>query len=133
MKSKVFSPNALFILTIFADFLPVPFAFLFYRGGWAGDLANFSCIILPILFLNYKVSNKTIKLAVLTVLTLAATLLSGRISTQLYYKNVSSDYMSLVVGDIITAIEVGLVLLISVVSIIAKAISARKADLSVQD
>ena len=133
MKSKVFSPYALFILMIFADFLPVPFAFLFYSGGWVGDVAGFCCIILPILFLNYKVSNKTINLAVLTVLTLAATLLSGRISTQLYYKNVSSDYMSLVVGDIITAIEAGLVLLISVVSITTKAISARKSDLSVQD
>lgn len=133
MKSKVFSPYALFILMIFADFLPVPFAFLFYSGGWVGNVVNFSCIILPILFLNYKVSNKTINLAVLTVLTLAATLLSGRISTQLYYINVSSDYMSLVVGDIITAIEAGLVLLISVVSITVKAISARKSDLSVQD
>lgn len=109
-----------YILVTFSNYILVLCAYLFYRGGaptvWS------LCIILQIVLtiLNYKTANGSKSLAVLCANHLLSTIIANKLSTNLYYNNISSDSESLVVGNLGLIVGSVFVFMLSLISILIK-------------
>lgn len=100
------------------NYVLVLLAFLGFRLG-AGISVIFFIFCQPALVLtNYFVSQKVWQLAVLSGHLLISTIIANMASIQLYYKFVSSDSETLLVGQVAVQIGIIYVIFISVIAII---------------
>lgn len=109
-----------YILVTFSNYILVLCAYLFYRGG---ALTVWSlCIMLQIVLtiLNYKTANGSKSLAVLCANHLLSTIIANKLSTNLYYNNISSDGLTLAVGDLGLIVGSVFVFILSLISIFLK-------------
>ncbi|MBR6755066.1 MAG: hypothetical protein IKM22_03970 [Clostridia bacterium] len=95
-------------------------AALFMIGVYANFLAMFIAILLS--YLAYKKTNKILDLLFLDLNLLLSVFISGRCTTILYYKNISSDHMSLVIGNIFTGVGLLIASIIVLIFLIARII-----------
>ena len=95
--------------------------FLLYRLGAGLEIAVYPIVSFFLLLWYWKGSDRWSTLAVCCVLLIVASGLGSRICTQLYYRNVSDDGLTIVVGDLVTCLFVSALSIVSVVLIVIKA------------
>ncbi len=94
---------------------------LYVIGVYAGFLSTFVAVLLS--YLAFTKSNAILDLLFFDINLLLSIFISGRCSTLLYYNNISSDHMSLVIGNIFTGVALLVVGFFVFIFLIARIIS----------
>ena len=105
-------------------------AFLLYRLGVGLETVVYPVAGFFLLRWYWKASDRWSILAICSVLLIVASGIGGRICTQLYYKNVSSDALTVTVGDLFTILYVIALSVASILLIISKKARQEKQQLS---
>lgn len=94
---------------------------LYVIGAFADFLSTFVAVLLS--WLAFTKSNAILDLLFLDINLLLSIFISGRCSTLLYYNNISSDNMSLIIGNIFTGVSLLIVGFFVLIFLIARIVS----------
>lgn len=108
--------------------LPFAMGVLFYRCGAMLDLGFIIPCSALLLWLNYRMTDKTLHFILFQLYELALLLSCGWFSAQLYYHNVSNDAMSLAIGWLMTYAELIAFTVASVIAAVVKALRHRRSS-----
>lgn len=111
--------KAKYTLALLANYIPVFIAYVLYELGIDIGLVVF-CFQILLWCLNYDVSKSRFSLAFLNLNLLISTYISFGLSTTLYYNNISSDGLTLAIGQLIQLIGSIFVLVVSVILVLVK-------------
>ncbi len=106
-----------FILMNIINYVLVLLAFVLFRLG-AGVSLFFLLIQPALVFANYFFSQKIWQLFILSANLLLSTIIANMSATQLYYRFVSSDFETLLVGKLEVVIGIVYVLILSFIAVI---------------
>ena len=105
----------------------VPLLFvLLYRLGAPGELMLYPLLVTPLFTLYHKHVQRPLYFALLGSNLTLAVAVGSALNTWLYYRFVSSDGMTPVVGMLMAFLGVGLTLLVTLILTIVKAIVRKK-------
>ena len=110
------------ILLIAASTLPFALNMVFYQGGAMDDLFLFLPVFAVLTTLNFICLKKPTHFIFMQVYILLWEVFSGLLATFLYYFNISSDFMTPVVCILLTAMGAGIILDISTILAVIKAV-----------
>ena len=94
---------------------------LYVIGVYADFLSTFVAVLLS--YLAFTKSNAILDLLFFDINLLLSIFISGRCSTLLYYNNISSDNMSLIIGNIFTGVSLLIVGFFVLIFLIARIVS----------
>lgn len=103
-----------------ANYIPVLAACLFYKGGAPVEWPLYIVLQVLLVILNFIIANKRSMLIFFNINLLISTVIANKLSVYLYYTNISSDGMTLTIGDLGLIVGVVFVLIISLVSVLLK-------------
>ena len=113
-----------FLLLINA--LPFGLDIIFYSAGAMGDLFLFLPVFIGLTVLNYKNCQKIIPYVLYQAFMLICIICTGYASTYLYYHNVSNDFMTPVVGELMTLLGASISIVATVITAVVKAVMNKK-------
>ena len=113
-----------FLLLINA--LPFGLDIIFYSAGAMGDLFLFLPVFIGLTVLNYKNCQKIIPYVLYQAFMLICIICTGYASTYLYYHNVSNDFMTPVVGELMTLLGASISFVATVITAVVKAVMNKK-------
>ena len=110
------------IVLIVANTLPFALNAVFYQGGGMDDLFLFLPVFAVLTTLNFFCLKKPAHFIFMQAYMLLWQVFSGLLSTYLYYFNISPDSLTPVVGILLTAMGAGIILHISTILAVMKAV-----------
>ncbi len=110
-----------FILLIILNYILVLIAFLFYYAG-IGAYSLIFLFQLLLVYFNYKFSYKIWHIILLSCNMIISTMIGNYLTTYLYMKNISNDWGTAFIGEIIFWVGFAFVVIVSLVSIIIKTV-----------
>lgn len=113
-----------FLLLINA--LPFGLDIIFYSAGAMGDLFLFLPVFIGLTVLNYKNCQKITPYVLYQAFMLICIICTGYASTYLYYHNVSNDFMTPVVGELMTLLGASISIVATVITAVVKAVMNKK-------
>ena len=114
------------ILLLLINAFPFVLDVIFYSAGAMFDLYLFLPIFTGLTILNYLSCKKTDTYILYQAFTLVCIICAGCVSTCLYYRNVSNDTMTPVVGGVITFWSAGISVFVTAVTSVVKAVINKK-------
>ena len=114
----------IFLLLINA--LPFALDIIFYSSGAVVDLFLFLPVLAGLTILNFKNCQKVIPYILYQAFILICTVGTGYASTHLYYHNVSNDFMTPVVGELMTLLGTSINIAATVITAVIKAVMNKK-------
>ena len=114
----------IFLLLINA--LPFALDIIFYSFGAVVDLFLFLPVLAGLTILNFKNCQKVIPYILYQAFILICTVGTGYASTHLYYHNVSNDFMTPVVGELMTLLGTSINVAATVITAVIKAVMNKK-------
>ena len=114
----------MFLLLINA--LPFGLDVIFYSTGAPADLALFLPVFTGLTVLNYKICQKADSYILYQVFMLLCIICAGYASTYLYYHNISNDFMTLAVGELMTLWGASISIVATVITAVVKAVMNQK-------
>ncbi|MBQ8697127.1 MAG: hypothetical protein IJ519_05340 [Clostridia bacterium] len=108
------------IILILINAAPFAFNILTYQTGVISASLRGIIVTFVLVAINFLYVKGVVPFLLTEFLSVAATALTGYVCTYLYYHNVSSDHMSLVVGEILTQVQAGILLAVVLLTAIAK-------------
>ena len=106
--------------------LPFVLDVLFYTTGATDNLYLFLPIFAGLTALNYRNCQKVIPYILYQAFMLVCIICAGYASTYLYYHNVSDDFMTLVVGKLMTFLDASISVVATVITAVVKAVMNKK-------
>ena len=106
--------------------LPFVLDVLFYITGVLDDLFLFLPIFAGLTALNYGNCQKVVPYILYQVFMLICIICAGYASTYLYYHNVSNDFMTPVVGKLVTLLDASISVVATVITSVVKAVMNKK-------
>ena len=106
--------------------LPFVLDVLFYTTGAMDNLYLFLPIFAGLAALNYRNCQKVVPYILYQVFMLICIICAGYASTYLYYHNVSNDFMTPVVGELMTQLGVSISIVATVITSVVKAVKYKK-------
>lgn len=114
-----------YILLICSMYICVLFGILCYSAGFAINiLITLTAVILS--YIGYKYTRKIIDLSFLYINLLLSIYIGSKYATSLYYNNISSDNMTLIVGDIFLYVSLTVALLCIIIFTAIRIMEIRK-------
>ncbi len=110
-----------YLFAVLINMVPFFLCCLLYAGG-LGTIMLFPFFQFFINWLNCKWTDKIIPYISLNVIMLFSSVISNRVTTYLYYYNISSDTETLAVGNFSEIVAFVIISLLTVVSLICKAV-----------
>ena len=114
----------MFLLLINA--LPFALDVTFYSVGAMVDLYLFLPIFAGLTVLNYRNCQKVVPYILYQAFMLVCIICDGYASTYLYYHNVSNDFMTPVVGELMTFSGASISIVATVITAVVKAVKNKK-------
>lgn len=114
------------ILLLLINALPFVLDVLFYTMGKMDNLYLFLPIFAGLTALNYRNCKKVIPYILYQAFMLICIICAGYASTYLYYHNVSNDFMTPVVGELMTLLGVSISIVATVITAVVKAVMNKK-------
>ena len=99
---------------------------LFYTTGAMDNLYLFLPIFAGLTALNYRNCQKVVPYILYQVFMLICIICAGYASTYLYYHNVSNDFMTPVVGKLVTLLDASISVVATVITSVVKAVMNKK-------
>ena len=106
--------------------LPFVLDVLFYTTGAMDNLFLFLPIFAGLTLLNYRNCQKVIPYILYQAFMLVCIICAGYASTYLYYHNVSNDFMTPVVGELVTLLGASISIVATVITSVVKAVMNKK-------
>ena len=106
--------------------LPFVLDVLFYTTGAMDNLHLFLPIFAGLTLLNYRNCQKVIPYILYQAFMLVCIICAGYASTYLYYHNVSNDFMTPVVGELVTLLGASISIVATVITSVVKAVMNKK-------
>ena len=106
--------------------LPFVLDVLFYTTGATDNLYLFLPIFAGLTALNYRNCQKVIPYILYQAFMLVCIICAGYASTYLYYHNVSDDFMTLVVGKLMTFLDASISVVATVITSVVKTVVNKK-------
>ena len=106
--------------------LPFVLDVLFYTTGATDNLYLFLPIFAGLTALNYRNCQKVIPYILYQAFMLVCIICAGYASTYLYYHNVSNDFMTPVVGKLVTLLGASISIVATVITSVVKAVMNKK-------
>ena len=106
--------------------LPFVLDVLFYTTGAMDNLYLFLPIFAGLTLLNYRNCQKVILYILYQAFMLVCIICAGYASTYLYYHNVSNDFMTPVVGELVTLLGASISIVATVITSVVKAVMNKK-------
>ena len=106
--------------------LPFVLDVLFYTTGKMDDLYLFLPIFAGLTLLNYRNCQKVIPYILYQAFMLICIVCAGYASTYLYYHNISNDFMTPVVGELMTLLGASISIVATVITSVVKAVMNKK-------
>ena len=106
--------------------LPFALDVLFYTTGKMDNLFLFLPIFAGLTVLNYRNCQKAVPYILYQVFMLICIICAGYASTYLYYHNVSNDFMTPVVGELMTLLGASISIVATVITAVVKAVMNQK-------
>ena len=106
--------------------LPFVLDVLFYTTGKMDDLYLFLPIFAGLTALNYRNCQKVIPYILYQAFMLVCIICAGYASTYLYYHNISNDFMTPVVGELMTLLGASISIVATVITSVVKAVMNKK-------
>lgn len=114
-----------FILAVIANILPFAISCFFYHGGGFLIMFLYPPFQIMLAILNYSVTKKCFPFAFLNAVMMLFSIASIELSTQLYYKNISSDTETLSVGRFEELVVFVFILVLTIVPLIFRTIGTK--------
>ena len=114
------------IFLFLINVLPFALDVIFYHTGSTDELFLFLPIFAGLTLLNYMNCQKVIPYILYQAFMLICIICAGYASTYLYYHNVSNDFMTPVVGELMTILQAGFNVVATAITAIVKAVTNRK-------
>ena len=114
------------IFLFLINVLPFALDVIFYHTGSTDELFLFLPIFAGLTLLNYMNCQKVIPYILYQAFMLICIICAGYASTYLYYHNVSNDFMTPVVGELMTILQAGFNVVVTAITAIVKAVTNRK-------
>ena len=114
------------IFLFLINVLPFALDVIFYHTGSTDELFLFLPIFAGLTLLNYMNCQKVIPYILYQAFMLNCIICAGYASTYLYYHNVSNDFMTPVVGELMTILQAGFNVVATAITAIVKAVTNRK-------
>lgn len=114
------------IFLFLINVLPFALDVIFYHTGSTDELFLFLPIFAGLTLLNYMNCQKVIPYILYQAFMLICIICAGYVSTYLYYHNVSNDFMTPVVGELMTILQAGFNVVATAITAIVKAVTNRK-------
>lgn len=118
VRSKYFLP----FLLIGSTILPGALDVLLYRNGAMDNLILFLPIVLGLSVLHYKFCPKAWQFFCMQILMLLCSVIGGDWSANLYYRNVSNDALTPVIGELRIILQAIIILCIAIAATMTKAL-----------
>ena len=106
--------------------LPFVLDVLFYTTGAMDNLYLFLPIFAGLTALNYRNCQKVIPYCLYQAFILICIVCAGYASTYLYYHNISNDFMTPVVGKLVTLLGASISIVATVITAVVKAVMNQK-------
>ena len=106
--------------------LPFVLDVLFYTTGFMDNLYLFLPIFAGLTLLNYRNCQKVIPYILYQAFMLIYIVCAGYASTYLYYHNISNDFMTPVVGELMTLLGASISIVATVITSVVKAVMNKK-------
>ena len=106
--------------------LPFALDVLFYTTGAMDNLYLFLPIFAGLTLLNYRNCQKVIPYILYQAFMLVCIICAGYASTYLYYHNVSNDFMTPVVGELVTLLGASISIVATVITSVVKAVMNKR-------
>ena len=106
--------------------LPFVLDVLFYTTGATDNLYLFLPIFAGLTALNYRNCQKVIPYILYQAFMLVCIICAGYASTYLYYHNVSNDFMTPVVGELVTLLGASISIVATAITSVVKAVMNKK-------
>ena len=106
--------------------LPFVLDVLFYTTGAMDNLHLFLPIFAGLTLLNYRNCQKVVPYILYQAFMLVCIICAGYASTYLYYHNVSNDFMTPVVGKLMTLLGASISIVATVITSVVKAVMNKK-------
>ena len=106
--------------------LPFVLDVLFYTTGKVDNLYLFLPIFAVLTALNYRNCQKVVPYILYQVFMLICIICAGYATTYLYYHNVSNDFMTPVVGKLVTLLDASISVVATVITSVVKAVMNKK-------
>ena len=106
--------------------LPFVLDVLFYTTGAMDNLYLFLPIFAGLTLLNYRNCQKVIPYILYQAFMLVCIICAGYASTYLYYHNVSNDFMTPVVGELVTLLGASISIVATVITSVVKAVMNKR-------
>ena len=110
-----------FIFLLGAIYTPVLFSWLLYPLGIGATLL-LTVFSLCLSYVGFQFTKKIVELIFIYLNLLLSFFIAARSATQLYYNNISSDDMTIIVGDIFTIGAISIILFASLILLIIRII-----------
>ena len=114
------------ILLLLINAFPFILDVLIYTMGSMDNLFLFLPIFAGLTALNYRNCQKVVPYILYQVFMLICIICAGYASTYLYYHNVSSDFMTPVVGEFMTLLGASISVVATVITAVVKALMNKK-------
>ena len=114
------------MLLLLINALPFGLDVLFFTMGVMDNLYLFLPILAGLTALNYRNCQKVVPFILYQAFMLICIICAGYASTYLYYHNVSNDFMTPVVGELMTILQAGFNVVATAITAIVKAVTNRK-------
>ena len=114
------------MLLLLINALPFVLDVLFYTTGAMDNLYLFLPIFAGLTLLNYRNCQKVIPYILYQAFMLVCIICAGYASTYLYYHNVSNDFMTPVVGKLMTLLGANISIVAAVITSVVKAVMNKK-------
>lgn len=117
-----------YVFAALANFIPVLCGCLFFRGGAPLLWPLFIILQIILTCINYGVADRKSDVLFLSSQLLISTIIANWLSTRLYYTLISPDGETLIVGYAGGEVGIIFVLVLSLISLVVKAVTGRKKD-----
>ena len=114
------------ILLLLINAFPFILDVLFYTMGKMDDLFLFLPVFAGLTVLNYTNCKKVTPYILYQTFMLVLIICAGYVSTYLYYHNISNDFMTPVVGKLMTFLGAGINMIATVITSVIKAVMNKK-------
>ena len=121
------------IFLLLINVLPFALDVFFYPAGAPLDLGLFLPVFTGLTVLNYKNCKKVIPYILYQAFMLICIICAGCVSTYLYYHNVSNDFLTPVVGKLMTLLGAGINVVVTVITSVVKAVMRKNAHRTVMN
>lgn len=108
------------LFLFFINVFPFAIDVAFYRMGASLDLKLFLPVFIGLTVLNFINCKKVIPYILYQMLILVCIICSGYVSTYLYYNNISSDDMTLAIGELMVMLGSAINIVITLITAIVK-------------